>query len=125
MINPVNPLPNNQQPVMPADTFSGQKLQKDTKEPPQLTVDKKTDVPSAREEIPREEVEKAAEKLNRLMGLIDKRMKFEVHDKTHRIMVKVIDQDTGDVLTEVPPKKLLDMVSSILEQVGLIVDSKV
>ena len=126
MVNPINPLPSNQQlPVMPVNTFSGQRLQRDTKEPPQMTIDKKKDVPSAREEVPREEVEKAAEKLNSLIGLLDKKMKFEVHEKTNRIMVKIIDQDTGDILTEVPPKKLLDMVSSILEQVGLIIDNKV
>jgi flagellar protein FlaG len=87
-------------------------------------VDKKENVPSAREEVPREEVEKAAEKLNRLMGLLDKRMEFKIHEGTKRIMVKIVNRDNGDVLSEIPPEKVLDIIGSIQEMVGLIVDQK-
>lgn len=124
MVNPINPN-NNQYNVIPSDTFPGQKLERDNPEMPRMVVEKKDDVTSAREEVPREEVEKAVEKLNRLMGLIDKRMEFRIHEKTNRIMVRIIDQENGEVLREIPPKKILDMLSSFIEFVGLMVDYKV
>lgn len=123
MVNAIQPA--SQQPIMPADTFAGQKLERGREEMPQKVVEKKGNVSSAREEIPREEVEKATEKLNRLMGLIEKKMKFEVHDKTQRIMVKIIDEESGEVLSEIPPKKILDMLSSFMEFAGLLVDERV
>jgi len=123
MVNPIQP--TGQIPVIPIDTFAGQKLERGQEEMPRLVVEKKSDVSSAREEVPREEVEQAIEKLNRLMGLIEKRMKFEIHDKSNRVMVKIIDEKNGEVLTEIPPKKILDMLSSFVEFVGLLVDKKV
>jgi flagellar protein FlaG len=124
MVSPIQPVTGIVQ-AMPVDTFPGEKLQRGSEEVPQLVVDQKDNVSSAREEIPREEVEQAAEKLNRLLGLINKRMKFEIHDKTQRVMVKIIDEDSGEVLNEIPPKKVLDMLSSLSDFVGLMVDEKV
>jgi len=122
MVNPIQP--TGQIPVIPIDTFAGQKLDRG-QEMPRLVVEKKSDVSSAREEVPREEVEQAVDKMNRLMGLIEKRMKFEIHDKSKRVMVKIIDEKSGDILTEIPPKKILDMLSSFADYVGLLVDKKV
>lgn len=125
MINSI-PLiqPNAQTTVLPTDTFPGQKLDK-SQEIPQLVVGRKDETPSAKEDTPREEVEKAAEKLNRLMGIIEKRWKYSIDDSTHRVVVKVIDKDTGEVLNEIPPKKILDLIASFTKQTGLLADKKV
>lgn len=123
MVSPVHP--GGQMPIIPTNTFVGQKMERGQEELPRLVVDKKENVTSAREEVPREEVEKTVEKLNRLMGLIEKKLKFEVHEKSHRIMVTIIDEKSGEVLREVPPKKVLDMLSSFTEYIGLLVDKKV
>ena len=61
MINPIQP--NTQSTLIPLDSFPGQKLER-SQDAPLKVVDRKQDVPSAREEIPREQVEKATEKLN-------------------------------------------------------------
>lgn len=122
MINPIQP--NTQSTTIPLDAFPGQKLER-SQETPRPVVDRKQETPSAREEIPREQVEKAAEKLNRLMGIIDKRLEFRVHERSHRVIVKIIDQGTGEVLNEIPPKRVLDMLSSFIDMVGLMVDKRV
>ncbi|OCZ52338.1 flagellar biosynthesis protein FlaG [Dehalobacter sp. TeCB1] len=124
VVSPIQPVAN-QLPVIPADTFSGQKLQRGNDELPQFVVDKKDNASSAKEDAPREEVEQAAEKMNRLLGLVNKRMKFEIHEQSNRVMVKIIDEDSGEVLNEIPSKKLLDMLSSLDNFVGLLVDKKV
>ena len=122
MLNPIQP--NTQSTMIPLDAFPGQKLER-SQETPRPVVDRKQETPSAREEIPREQVEKAAEKLNRLMGIIDKRLEFSVHERSHRVIVKIIDQGTGEVLNEIPPKRVLDMLSSFIDMIGLMVDKRV
>ncbi len=122
MINPIQP--NTQSTMIPIDAFPGQKLER-SQDTPRKVVDRKQEIPSAREEIPREQVEKATEKLNRLMGIIDKRLEFSVHEKSKRVMVKIIDQANGEVLDEIPPKRLLDILSSISEIAGLMFDKRV
>ena len=122
MLNPIQP--NTQSTMIPLDAFPGQKLER-SQETPRPVVDRKQETPSAREEIPRELVEKAAEKLNRLMGIIDKRLEFSVHERSHRVIVKIIDQGNGEVLNEIPPKRVLDMLSSFIDMIGLMVDKRV
>lgn len=88
-------------------------------------VERKQEVSSAREEIPREEVERATDKLNKMMGIIDKRLKFAIHEKSERVMIEVIDQESGNVINEFPPKQLLDFLGSFRELVGMLVDKHI
>ena len=49
---------------------------------------------------------------------------FGVHEKTNRIMIKILDKDTKEILKEFPPEKTLDMIASIWEMAGILVDQK-
>jgi len=71
-----------------------------------------------------EEVHKAVDKLNKFMEDEDIHAEYEVHDKFNQIMIKIEDNKTKDVLLEVPPKKILDMVAKMCEMVGILVDKK-
>ncbi|HUX46963.1 MAG TPA: flagellar protein FlaG [Desulfosporosinus sp.] len=122
MINPIQP--NTQSTTIPVDAFPGQKLER-SQDTPRKVVDRKQEIPSAREEIPREEVERAAEKLNRLMGIIDKRLEFKVSEKSHRVSVKIIDQSNGEVLDEIPSKRVLEILDSFSQMAGLFIDKQV
>ena len=122
MVNPIQP--NTQSTSIPVDAFSGQKLER-SQDTSLKIVDRKQEVPSAREEIPREEVEKAVEKLNRLMGIIDKRYEYSIHENSHRLSVKIVDQQNGDVLAEIPTKQALDLLESFSQMAGLFFDKRV
>jgi len=122
MINPIQP--NTQSTTIPADTFPGQKLEQ-SQDAPLKVVDRKQEVPSAREEIPREEVEKAVEKLNRLMGIIDKRYEYSVSEQSHRLAVRIVDQQSGEVLAEIPSKRALEILESFTQMAGLFFDKRV
>lgn len=71
-----------------------------------------------------EEVHKAVDKLNKFMEDEDVYAEYSVHDKLNQIMIKIIDRNTKEVLLEVPPKKILDMVAKMCEMVGILVDKK-
>ncbi|AFM42731.1 flagellar protein FlaG [Desulfosporosinus acidiphilus SJ4] len=119
MVNPIQP--NNEVIVAPVEVFPGQKSD-NTQEVLVPIVDRKQEVPSAREEIPRESIEKTAEKLNRMMGIIDKNMKFVIDEKTHKVSVKVVNSKTGEILGEVPPESIMDLLGSFTNLAGLLLN---
>ena len=49
---------------------------------------------------------------------------FGIHDKTNRVMIKIVDKDTKKVLKEYPPEQTLDMIAKVWETAGLLVDHK-
>jgi len=77
-----------------------------------------------RTEIKEKDINKALDKLNTFLE--DKRThaEYAVHDKLKDVMIKIVDDETGEVIQELPPKKVLDMVAKMCELVGLIVDDK-
>ena len=119
MVNPIQP--NIGVTVPQIEAFPGQKPAK-IQEILVPVVGRKQEVSAAREEIPREEIEKAAEKLNRMMGFMDKQIKFILEDKSYRVMVKIVDSKTGNVLNEIPSKRIMDLMLSFDNMVGLLLD---
>ncbi|WP_019851147.1 flagellar protein FlaG [Desulfitobacterium sp. PCE1] len=123
VIEPIQP--NNQKTMMPVDAYPGQKLER-SQEIPRPVVERKNEIPNAREEIPREEVEKAVDKLNRFMGLINKGMRFEVHEEdAEEILVRIVDQDSEQVLKESTPKWVMELLHNLTDVAGLFVDQRV
>lgn len=51
-------------------------------------------------------------------------LKFELHEQLNQFYVKVVNQQTDEVIREVPPKKLLDIFAAMASSLGLIVDKK-
>lgn len=52
-------------------------------------------------------------------------LEISIHEKTHDIMVKVLNKDTGELIREVPPEKTLDLVAKMMEIAGIFVDEKI
>lgn len=79
-----------------------------------------------RNELPISErvVIEAIERANKSILGGYRRFEFSIHEKTKEIMVKVIDADTNEVIREIPPEKILDMVAKMWEMVGIIVDER-
>lgn len=66
----------------------------------------------------------AIESANKKLVGSDKEFEFSIHDKTKAIMVKVINKETKEVVREIPPEKILDMISKLMELSGVFVDEK-
>ncbi|MMZ70863.1 flagellar protein FlaG [compost metagenome] len=67
---------------------------------------------------------KQLEKAIRAVQGPEKSFEISIHQKTHAIMVKVFDKQTGDLIREIPQEKLLDVAANMMELNGLIVDEK-
>jgi len=64
------------------------------------------------------------EKSNKNLRMINSSLQFSVHERTKEIMVKVIDNETKEVIREIPSEKILDMVAAMLERTGLFIDKR-
>ncbi|NLV21314.1 MAG: flagellar protein FlaG [Syntrophomonadaceae bacterium] len=77
-----------------------------------------------RVQLDEEQVKAAVEQINKTLALHNTRLEFSIHEKTKGIMVKVVDETTGDLIREVPPERVLDMVAMTWEELGLLIDEK-
>lgn len=75
-------------------------------------------------EIKEVDVKKAVDKLNKFLEDDKTHAVYEVHSKFKDLMIKIVDDKTGDVVLEIPPKKILDMIAKMCEMVGVMVDKK-
>lgn len=71
-----------------------------------------------------DEVKKAADKLNKLFEDKSTYVEYEVYGKSKSITIKILDHKTKEVVKEIPPKKLIDMVDKLCELAGVFLDKK-
>lgn len=69
-------------------------------------------------------VSEAVDRLNKAIEGSSRRFEYSVHERTNEIMIKVVDESTKEVIREIPPKKILDMIANMLEMAGLLVDER-
>lgn len=72
-----------------------------------------------------DELIKSIESANDELVIYDRRFEFSIHEKTKQIMVKIVDISTEEVIREIPPEKILDLVAALWEISGLIIDERV
>lgn len=78
----------------------------------------------AEESITKEQLEKAVSEANNHIVGVNAQFEYRIHEGTDRIMVKLIDTESHDVIREIPPEKMLDMVAEIWKRVGLVIDNQ-
>jgi len=69
-------------------------------------------------------VQEAVDKLNKTAVIFDRSLRFQIHDKTHRTMVSVVDMANEKVIRQIPPEEVLDLVAKMDDYLGLIFDKK-
>lgn len=52
-------------------------------------------------------------------------LEISIHEKTHELMVKVLNKDTGELIREVPSEKTLNLVANMMEIAGILIDERV
>ncbi|MEC0129081.1 flagellar protein FlaG [Paenibacillus pabuli] len=75
-----------------------------------------------------ENQEMAIEELNKAINAIQgpqRSLEFSIHKETHAVMIKVMNKETGELIREVPPEKILDVAAKMMEFAGLMVDKKI
>lgn len=88
------------------------------------TEDKKNAGTDAKEQQQgtNDKIKKAVEKLNKSMPHSE--AVFGIHEDTNRVMIKIINRDTKELIREIPPEETLDMIAKVWELAGILVDVK-
>lgn len=75
-------------------------------------------------ELTNDEIGQVTEELNKFMEKINTDLRFEIHEKTNRMIVQVIDSKDKSVIKEFPPHELLDTLAAISDYIGVLLDKK-
>ena len=127
--------------IEPLGSMTAVQMQTTTKvqpaEPKQMEVNK--DVHTAESSVPmmdtnqngnnQQDDAKNQEAIRKAVDNLNKSMKntsaiYGIHDGTNRVMIKIVDKQTKEVIKELPPEKTLDMITKVWEMAGLLVDEK-
>lgn len=92
-------------------------------------VDNAKNKNSATGEDTKEQKEQNTDQIRKAVETLNKRMKhseavFGIHEGTNRVMIRIVDKDTKEVIKELPPEKTLDMIAKVWEMAGILIDEK-
>ena len=73
-----------------------------------------------KQEYSKKDIDNALNKINNFLKDDKTHAEYSYNEEMKTMMIKVIDENTKEVVLEIPPKKILDMVASMLRQVGLL-----
>jgi len=77
------------------------------------------------EAMPRElQSDEVVDRLNLAMRALSTRLKFQKHEASGRFVVRVINEQTDEVIREIPPERLLDLLVHLRRMVGVLVDER-
>ncbi|KLV23953.1 flagellar protein FlaG [Bacillus altitudinis] len=83
-----------------------------------------TDLQANGKVVSKEEIEKTLQGANKLIEPTQFHLQFELHEKLNEYYVKVVDNQTEEVIREIPSKEWLDFYAAMTEIVGLFVDKR-
>ena len=87
------------------------------------SVDKKADDPN-KGVATLEEIETAVHELNDRVAKQELNVAFGVDEKSGRIIVKISDNKTGELIRQVPSEETLRFAQNVKKGIGVLVDSK-
>ncbi len=71
------------------------------------------------------QIKQAVRDANNKMKMMHRtRCEFSYHEETKRVSIKVYDEDTREVIREIPPEETLQMIEKMWELAGILVDEK-
>jgi len=75
--------------------------------------------------ISESQVSEAVRRANRALEWAKRHFEYSVHEKTNTFIVRVYDSESEELIREIPPERILDLVARLWEIAGLIVDERV
>lgn len=64
-------------------------------------------------------------KANKTLEDLDTELQVTFHKETNQMMVKIVNSKTHEVIKEIPPEKLVDLVYNLCEIAGLFTDHRI
>lgn len=71
-----------------------------------------------------QEIEEAVLKLNDTAEAMQLSLRFHMHKESERWMVQVVDIQQDEIVREIPPEKVLNVVAQIQSLIGILLDER-
>jgi flagellar protein FlaG len=52
-------------------------------------------------------------------------LEFSMHEESGRTMIKVVEKDTGDLIKQIPPEEVLELIARMGDVLGILFDERV
>jgi uncharacterized FlaG/YvyC family protein len=91
-------------------------------EPPQEAPDRRPQESKEKEHV--ELLRDVLEATQNHLDISGVGLNFSVHEATGLIKVEVTDKETGDLIREIPPEQVLNLMAKIDEMMGILFDEK-
>lgn len=98
---------------------------------PRMNTSEKEQVKEVRAEEPvekepsHEEILKAVDDMNNAMQYMNEKVSFSYNEKVNRVVIRVKDRDTDEVIKEIPSKQSIRLLEHIHDYLGMVVDKSI
>jgi flagellar protein FlaG len=52
-------------------------------------------------------------------------LEFSMHEESGRTLIKVVEKDTGDLIKQIPPEEVLELIARMGDVLGILFDERV
>lgn len=88
------------------------------------TTEAKKQTEDSKLKLSEKHIKNAINQANEKLKFTRTRCELTYHDEINRVAIKVIDRDTDEVIREIPPEETLELIQSLWEMAGIIIDEK-
>ncbi|GEM_PF-5211830 len=67
-------------------------------------------------------LDQALRKIQHTADIFNTKLSFSVHQNTHRIVVRIINSETNQVIKQIPSQEIIDVTDQIQKILGMFVD---
>src|SRR3569833_898898 len=71
-----------------------------------------------------DDLHNALDKINEKVQQVIREIKFSMDEKSDRVVIKVIDQSTKEIIREIPPEAVIDMAENLDHVKGVLIKEK-
>jgi flagellar protein FlaG len=75
--------------------------------------------------LDKSQLNKYAEKLSKVMEILNHSIRFSVDDESDRMIVRIVNAETNEVIRQIPPKEVLQLMHRLDQMAGLMLDEKI
>ena len=72
----------------------------------------------------RSRIEQASTRVNEALSLANPQLRIRVDEETERVVVKVVEQESGEVIRQIPPEELLELEKYLSSPKGLLLQEQ-
>lgn len=75
-------------------------------------------------QIDRRTLDQAVAKVSEILKTTDTNLKIEVDDATERVIVRVVNEDSGEIIRQFPPKEVLELAKFFHGSKGFLLEEQ-